>query len=175
MIQEYQLIEDILADYKDLLYKDFSIYKKHVYRIFNYAIYFDNSSENIKKYAIASVFHDIGIWTDSFDYLKPSIVLAIDFLKLNNLENWQKEIALMIANHHKIISYKGSFSKTVNTFRKADWIDVTYGIKKYKMPKTSFKYVQKTFKNNGFHLFLLKQWFAWFLKHPFSSLPMFKW
>jgi len=80
----------------------------------------------------------------------------------------------MIDNHHKISTYKGDFQHTVNTFRKADWIDVVNGIKKFGLSKQDFCQTKKAFSNKGFHLFLLKQWFRWFLKHPFNSLPMFK-
>lgn len=174
MIEKFQTIENILENYKSVLSKDFSVYKNHIYRIFNWSIIIDDNSENIEKYAIASAFHDLGIWTHNFDYLKPSIQLATDYLKENKQENLIVEIALMISNHHKISKYNGEFIKTVETFRKADWIDVTNGLKKYHLSKKYFKNVKKIFSNKGFHLFLVKQSLKWFVKHPFNPLPMFK-
>jgi len=76
MIKHQKIIAIILADYKSIFADDFKVYKNHIYRIFNYAIIFDNSSKNIEKYAITVVFHDIGIWTHSFNYLEPSVELA---------------------------------------------------------------------------------------------------
>lgn len=174
MIQEHQLIETILGGYKIILKKDFPVYRNHIYRIFNYALLLDDDKNNMDKYAIAAVFHDIGIWTDSFDYLEPSIALATEYLNKNDHQDWIEEVSLMIDNHHKISSYKGNNTETVNTFRKADWIDVVNGIKKFNLPKQDYREIQKLFSNKGFHLFLLKQWFQWFFKHPFNSLPMFK-
>lgn len=174
MIINHKTIEKILTNYKTVIGEDFIIYKNHIYRIFNYTLLFDDNKNNIEKYAIAAVFHDIGIWVHSFDYLEPSIALAKEYLIKNNKENWVEEISLMIDNHHKISSYKGDFYHTVNTFRKADWIDVVNGFKKFNVSKQDFYKTQKAFTNKGFHLFLIKQWFQWFLKHPFNSLPMFK-
>ncbi len=174
MIQEYQLIETILADYKIILKNDFSVYRNHIYRIFNYALLLDTNKNNTEKYAIAAVFHDIGIWTHSFDYLKPSIALATEYLNKNNHQDWIEEVSLMIDNHHKMSVYKGKYEKTVEVFRISDLIDVSNGLKKFNIPKQDFSKIQKAFTNNGFHLFLAKQSLKWFIKHPFNPLPMFK-
>ena len=174
MITENKTINAILNQFKTEIDTDLPVYKNHVYRILNYATTLDNNEKNLEKYAIAAAFHDLGIWTHNFDYLKPSIALATTYLKENNLENWTEEIAEIINNHHKITKYKGEF-KTVEIFRKADWIDVINGIKKHNLSKNDFKRIQKEFSKKGFHAFLTKQWFAWFLKHPIKSLPMFKW
>ena len=173
MIKNYITIDKILENYKTIIGKDFSTYTNHVYRIFNFAILLDTNKENIEKYAIAAVFHDLGIWTHSFDYLEPSIALAKNYLEENKQEKWINEISLMIDNHHKITAYKGAY-KTVEVFRKADWIDVINGIKKHNLPKQNFKAIKKEFTNKGFHLFLLKQSLKWFVKHPLNPLPMFK-
>ena len=174
MIQEYKVIEEILTNYKAVLGKDFPVYRNHIYRIFNYAILLDEDKNNIEKYAIAAVFHDIGIWTDSFDYLEPSIALATVYLNENNHQNWIEEVSLMIDNHHKMSVYKGKYENTVEVFRISDLIDVSNGLKKFNVSKQDFSEIQKAFTNKGFHLFLMKQWFQWFLKHPFNPLPMFK-
>ncbi len=173
-MQKVAEIETILTNYKTVIGKDYSVYKNHIYRIYNSCIKLDNNTKNHKKYAIAAVFHDLGIWTHNFDYLKPSINLAKEYLIKNKQENWIDEITLLIDNHHKITEFKGSFEITVNTFRKADWIDVTNGLRLFYFSKNEFKRIKKAFPNKGFHLFLLKQWFKWFLKKPFNSLPMFK-
>jgi hypothetical protein len=174
MIKSNTIIENILSSYKALLAKDYPVYRNHIYRIFNICIQFDNSAENIEKYAIASAFHDIGIWTHNFNYLKPSIKLATQYLKESDKEKWIKEISLLIDNHHKISDFKGEFQETTNTFRKADWMDVTNGLKAFNFSKKEYKNLKKEFSNKGFHLFLTKQWLKWFLKHPLNSLPMFK-
>jgi len=122
MRDEYNLIENILNKNKAHLGKHFDKYKNHVYRVFNLCLILDSNQENVEKYAITSVFHDLGIWTNrTFDYLKPSISQAEKYLIDNNKELLVKEISLMIDMHHKRSKYKGDFEKTVENFRRADW------------------------------------------------------
>ena len=174
IIEQNEYIETILQDFKNELKNDFTIYKNHVYRIFNYACMLDPTKESENKYAIASAFHDIGIWTHSFDYLHPSIGLASEYLEKNKKEQWIEEISLMIDNHHKMSEYKGNYSFSVEIFRKADWIDVTKGRILFNFDKSRYKKVQHIFSSKGFHTFLIKQFLYYFLKHPFNPLPMFK-
>lgn len=168
------LIKTILEDYKIVLGTDFNIYKNHVSRIYSFMILIDTDVVNHDKYAIAAVFHDIGIWTDSFNYLKPSIKLAEKYLIENNQANWVEEISLMISFHHKMSPYKGKFQKTVETFRQADWIDVSMGFMRFEMEKQDYVNGLKLYSNKGFHLFLVKQMLKYFPKNPLNPLPMFK-
>lgn len=174
LIKQNHHIEIVLQQYENYLKNDFHTYKNHVYRIFNIACLFDTLSDNIDKYAIAGVFHDIGIWTHSFDYLEPSIELAQEYLVKIGKEEWIEEISLMIDNHHKMSRYSKKFDQTVEIFRKADWVDVSMGILLFGFESSDFKMIKKTFPTVGFHRFLIKQVFKYFLKHPFNPLPMFK-
>jgi len=174
MVIENKTIDGLLLGYKDVLKTDFQVYRNHVYRIYNYAISLDKDSNNYEKYAIAGVFHDLGIWTHSFDYLEPSIQLARGYLKEIDKQDWTEEISLMIDYHHKMSAYKGELKKTVEIFRKADWIDVIMGIKLFELDKSTYKSVRKQISNKGFHWFLVKQSLKYFVKHPLNPLPMFK-
>jgi len=169
------LIDIILSDFKNDLDIHFKKYRNHVLRIYNYSMLLDDDETNYKKYVIAATFHDLGIWhANTFDYLKPSIELARAYLIKNDKNDWIVEITLMIDMHHKRSFYKGEYEKTVEVFRKADWIDVTLGIKKYGLNKSKIKAIQKEFPNKGFHWFLVKQTFRNLLKNPTNPLPMFK-
>jgi len=174
MIAKNKTIDRILINYKDVLKTDYYVYINHVYRTYNFAILLDNNTENYEKYAIAGVFHDLGIWTHSFDYLEPSIQLAEKYLKKIDKDGWIEEISLLIDNHHKMSTYRGKYEKTVEVFRKADWVDVTMGIKLFGLDRSKYKFVQAAFSNKGFHGFLIKQSFKYFMKHPLKPLPMFK-
>ncbi len=167
-------IDTILETYKSVLKKDFTVYKNHVYRIYNYAVLLDDDVSNYEKYAIAAAFHDIGIWTHSFDYLEPSIQQANAYLEKIDKKEWMEEVSLLIDYHHKISVYHGEFERTVEIFRKADWIDVTLGIKLFELKKAHYKNIQAAITNKGFHWFLIKQSFKYFIKHPLHPLPMFK-
>ena len=169
------IIDRILSNRRSPLGKHYDKYRNHVYRVFNFCLLLDEDQTNKEKYAIASAFHDLGIWTNhTFDYLVPSVQLSKDYLSKVGKREWQQEISLMIDMHHKRSVYQGSYSKTVETFRKADWIDVTQGYKVFGASQTRIKTIQRQFPNEGFHFYLIRQTLKNFLQHPLNPLPMFK-
>jgi hypothetical protein len=88
-------IESIFGQFKHVIGSDFDRYRNHVYRVFNNCLMMDNDQVNIEKYAIASVFHDIGIWTDkTFDYLEPSEYQAKLYLSEKEIKNGLKKSLL---------------------------------------------------------------------------------
>lgn len=169
------VIEHILDLHLADLKQHFQAYRNHVYRVYHLSQMVDNQHSNKDKYAIASAFHDLGIWTENnFDYLEPSVQLAKEYLKKNDREDWIQEISLMINMHHKRTEYLGPFQKTVESFRRADWIDVSLGTIAFEHKRDEIKKISKAFPNNGFHRFLIIQTLRHFMKSPFNPLPMFK-
>ncbi|MFT3678821.1 MAG: HD domain-containing protein [Ferruginibacter sp.] len=169
------IIEDLLTGFRPVLGTDYNKYRNHVYRVFLNCILIDRLEANAEKYAIAAVFHDIGIWTDqTFDYLQPSIRQAEIYLTRINKAAWLDEISLMINWHHKISKYKGMHTETVENFRKADWIDVSLGLLSFDLDRKSINETRKKFPNAGFHLFLIKETVKNFFRHPLNPLPIFK-
>ncbi len=83
-----------------MLKTDYNVYKNHVYRIYNYTVLLDDDTTNYEKYAIAGVFHDLGIWTHFFDYFKPSIQLAKEYLTKINKQDCIEEIAVHSLDNH---------------------------------------------------------------------------
>ncbi|MEI9947265.1 MAG: HD domain-containing protein [Chitinophagaceae bacterium] len=153
-----KIIEDILPRFKPAMGPDYDKYRNHVYRVFLNCLLIDSGENNEEKYAIAAVFHDIGIWTNhTFDYLDPSIEQAKIYLTQTNKTGWLDEISLMIYWHHKISKYKGTHGEIVENFRKADWIDVSLGWLTFKLDKQKIKETRRRFPNAGFHMFLIKQ------------------
>lgn len=168
-------IEDILIKFEPVIGKDIQLYRNHVYRVYLNCLIIDPADENEPKYAIASAFHDIGIWTDhTFDYLSPSIQQVRQHLATINKLEWLEEISSMIYWHHKISRYKGKDELLVETFRKADWIDVSLGFRTYGVNKRKIRENLKTIPNLGFHWFLVKQTLRQLIKEPLRPLPMFK-
>lgn len=175
MPKENTIIEAVLNKNSHHLGKEFNTCKNHVYRVYNLCLVLDNNPENMDKYAVSAVFHDLGIWTaGTFDYLQPSINQAKQHLIDSNKASWIEEISLMIDMHHKRSKYKGDFEKTVEVFRKADWIDVTQGVINFNVDKAKIKAIKRTYPLLGFHQFLLVQSLKHFLKSPLNPLPMFK-
>jgi hypothetical protein len=169
------IIEDLMQKFRPAMGEDYDKYKNHVYRVFLNCLLIDSDKTNEKKYAIAAVFHDIGIWTNhTIDYLDPSIEQAKIYLTETGKQDWREEITGMIYWHHKVTRYKGEHGRTVGSFRKADWIDVSLGLLTFGFDNRKIKENRKGLPNLGFHIFLLKRIIKNFFKHPLNPLPMFK-
>lgn len=174
-MEHNKIIDDLLLVYKPLLGKDYGKYRNHVYRVFGNCLLLDQDKNSTEKYAVAAVFHDIGIWTDdTIDYLEPSVAQARLYLTQTNKSGWVEEITFMIQWHHKVTRYSGKFERSVSVFRKADWIDVSLGLLHFGCDPKAIKDNRRQLPNLGFHLFLLKKVFRNFFRHPFAPLPMFK-
>jgi hypothetical protein len=168
-------LDELLQRFKPVLGKDFEKYHNHVYRVFLNCLLLDEAPGNREKYTVAAVFHDIGIWTNhTFDYLDPSIAQVKIYLDETRRPDWFGEISNMIYWHHKLSAYRGEHGKTVEIFRKADWVDVSLGLLRFGVDPQKAGASRRHFPNAGFHLFLVKQSVRNFFRHPLNPLPVFK-
>lgn len=175
MEQHYEGIENLLQKFSPQLGGDYQRYKNHVCRVYANCLLLDPEKANEEKYAIAAVFHDLGIWTDhTLDYLDPSVAQAKTYLQEIGKDGWSEEIALMIYWHHKMSPYKGKYQEVVENFRKADWIDVSVGLLSFGVDKNTLRQNRKQLPNLGFHWFLIRGTFKNLFRHPLNPLPMFK-
>lgn len=174
MVPPNATIDGLLERYRPSVGADHARYHNHVQRVFHNCLLLDADPSNAEKYAVAAVFHDIGIWTDwTFDYLAPSIAQAEAYLIKSGRAEWVTEIGAMVHWHHKLGPYQGPHERTVETFRRADWMDVSLGLLTYGADKRALRLNRKAFPNLGFHGFLVKQALKRFLRHPLDPLPMF--
>jgi len=151
---------------------DFAAYRNHVYRTLNLCVAIAGRVE-IEKIAVASAFHDLGIWTDrTFDYLPPSIALAQRYLAGRGREDWIPEVERMIGDHHKITASAADPGSLVEAFRRADWIDVTRGIRRFGVPRPFVARLFATWPSAGFHRRLVALTLDRLRSHPLSPLPM---
>jgi hypothetical protein len=151
---------------------DFFAYRNHVYRIVNLCVAIAGSSE-VDKIAVAAVFHDLGIWVNgTFDYIAPSIALAHEYLIAQAREDWTAEIESMIADHHKITSSTTGADSLVEAFRRADWIDVTRGLRRFGVPRPFVGHLFAVWPSAGFHWRLFTLTLDRFRSHPLTPLPM---
>ena len=165
-------IDDVLSDHATALRDDFVSYRNHVYRIVNLGVAIVGPGE-LEKIAVAAVFHDLGIWTHgTFDYLAPSIALARDYLVARAREDWIAEIEEMIADHHKITQSTADPHSLIEAFRRADWIDVTRGLRGFGIPRPFVARLFATWPSAGFHWRLLTLTGDRFRSHPLTPLPM---
>ena len=126
-------IDEVLHDHASALGHDFIAYRNHVYRVVNLCSRDRGRRDvDLEKIAVAAVFHDLGIWTNkTFDYIAPSVALAREYLAAHGRADWIAEIEGMIADHHKITPSRANHGSLVEPFRRADWIDVTRGLRTF--------------------------------------------
>jgi hypothetical protein len=170
-------VEDVLDDHASELGHDFIAYRNHVYRVINLCLAIVGDSRvELDKIAVAAVFHDLGIWTNhTFDYIAPSVAIARKYLAARGMADWIPEIEAMIVDHHKVTPSRASPQSLVEPFRRADWIDVSLGLRRFGLPRPFIAAVTTTWPNAGFHRRLVQLTIDRFWKHPLSPLPMVKW
>lgn len=171
------LIEEILAGWRDRIGDDYLGYRGHVYRMFNFCLLLHPCTEEEKnKLAIAACFHDIGFWSaHTVDYIPPSLSELRAYLLETGRQVWSEEIGLMVEMHHKVRPYRNDRYPLVELFRKADLVDFSLGFFKFGIPSSCVSDVKQAIPNDGFHRFLMKGAREWFTKHPFSPPPFMKW
>ncbi|HIJ77909.1 MAG: hypothetical protein OEY01_01200 [Desulfobulbaceae bacterium] len=170
------VIDHILDDWRSDLGADYIAYRNHCYRVYNFCYGLSGAKRiNEEKIGISAAFHDLGIWTArSFDYLEPSKNLAREYLMRSGRPEMVAEIEAMIDNHHKLTAYPKNSDWLVEPFRKADWVDISMGVLKFKLQQTFVRNVLTFFPNNGFHKRLGELTLQRMRRHPFSPLPMMK-
>jgi HD domain len=185
-------VEEVLDNHTSELGHDLIAYRNHVYRVVNLCLAIVGDSRvELEKIAVAAVFHDLGIWTNhTFDYIAPSVAIAREHLAARGMADWIPEIEAMIVDHHKVTpsranphpstTARGALSgvegqSLVESFRRADWIDVTRGLRSFGLPRPFLAAVAATWPSAGFHRRLVELTIDRFWKHPLNPLPMVKW
>ncbi|HEX5658339.1 MAG TPA: hypothetical protein VFX59_14150 [Polyangiales bacterium] len=168
-------LDAILEQHSDALGADLTPYRNHAYRVINLcAALSSDEPARLEKMQIAVAFHDLGIWTDrTFDYLVPSLQRAHAYLTTHNRE-WQPEIEAMILEHHKLRTYRAQPDWLVEAFRRADWVDVTYGARAFGLPRSLVRDLFARYPDTGFHRRLVQLTLQRTASHPFSPLPMMR-
>ncbi len=176
IFNNHEIIDRLFKEWHSRLGRDFVAYRNHVYRVFNFSSAIASATgDNLEKLAIASAFHDIGIWLDNtFDYLEPSIQRASAFLIVHSRDSWSAEIGNIIRQHHKISTWRGPEMALVEAFRRADWLDVCLFAIPTRLPISFLAEVLSKFPREGFHGRLMALSFSWVRQHPLRPLPMFR-
>jgi hypothetical protein len=177
IVLKFPRVADVLQSFAASIGNDFVGYQNHVHRVLNYFMAINGSeSELPMAVLVAAPFHDLGIWTHStFDYIAPSVRLAKAHLVEHELESLTSEVELLITEHHKLLPYDGPFAKTVENYRKADWIDVSLGLVNFGLPRGFVRSVKAAFPDGGFHRRLVELAGLRLLRSPSSPLPMVHW
>ncbi len=171
------LLDALLQPYVGLLGRRFPAYRNHVCRVASFhCLLAPTQGAALERLAIATAFHDLGIWTTrSLDYIEPSVALATSHLRENGREEWIGEVAAMIRHHHQVTACPLEAGQETEAFRCADWIDVSAGALRFGLPRAAVRQVRAQYPGAGFHRFLLAQSAKRMLTHPLRPLPMFRW
>lgn len=183
IVQRYPLIDELLDARRSVfggpdMDKVFVGYRNHAYHILNFARqWIEPSPRSDDKLAIAAVFHDIAAWPGgNLDYLEPSADQAEAYLDSVGLADWKPEMRLMIEMHHKITAYTGTRQEWVEPVRRADWCDVSFGLRSFGLPKSFVQEIGKEFPIAPFYPgHVYKASFFWLLRHPLNPLPILRW
>jgi hypothetical protein len=170
------IVDGVLDHYATALGHDFIAYRNHVHRVVNLCVAVTGGSrDDLDKIAVAAAFHDLGIWTNhTFDYIAPSVSLAREYLAARSRADWIPEIEAMISNHHKIMRARAHPDWLVEGFRRADWIDVSCGFRRFGVARPFIELLFATWPSAGFHWRLVQLTVDRFRTHPLSPLPMVK-
>ena len=130
----------------------YDAYKAHVYRVVNFArALAPYGPDRDDKLAIAAAFHDLAAF-DTLDYLVPSIEAQDAWLHETGRVNWSDELALMVAQHHRLSRYgrTRAHAPLVEAFRRADLVDVSQGRIRFGIPSSYVEEVRAAFDASVF-------------------------
>jgi hypothetical protein len=155
ILRSLPLVDEILESHRDRAHGDadgYDAYRAHVYRVVNFARALRPSEPDSQdKLAIAAAFHDLAAFT-TLDYLVPSIAAQDAWLQETGRENWSDELALVIAEHHRLSRYGPTrpHAPLVESFRRADLVDVSQGLIRFGLPRSYVKEVRAAFDASVF-------------------------
>ncbi len=178
IIRESRAIESLLEGFESRFpsRSDFQGYVNHCLRMLNVALALcEDEPDRREKIEIALAFHDLTIFPDrTLDYLESSAELARQHLAAIGRHEWSEEITLMIAKHHKIGAYTGKSANLVEAFRKADWLDVTYGLRRYGLPRRWVRSLYRALPLCRFPRTVFGLIPIYMVRHPRNPLPNFR-
>lgn len=151
----------------------FEGYRNHAHRVHNFARAIASFSPEDEA-AIAAAFHDLCAF-DGLDYLEPSIEEAAAYLRETGRAEWDREVALTIAFHHRVRPYGGEAARLVEPFRRADWNDFTMGLVRAGIPRELRRAADAEFPVGDFvPKAVTKLALGWVPRHPLRPLPPFR-
>ena len=173
----FPAVDALLEPFAGALGQDFEGYRNHVTRVLHFQFAISPQLRDApEQVLVAAAFHDLGIWTgNTFDYIRPSRRLAREYLSVRGLAHHAAEVEAIIERHHKLRPYRGPFTRSVESFRQADLVDVSLGLVCSGIERRYIAAVRSAFPNAGFHKRLLALTARQFLRTPLRPLPMVQW
>lgn len=176
MLDRLPVLDAILQRHAGVLGRDHHPYRHHAYRVANlHWCLLPGTAQDLYVLSVAAACHDLGIWTEgTFDYLAPSQAVARDYLIAEQQADLVPVVLAMIENHHRIGAVPDNVDPRVEAFRRADWIDVSLGLRRFDIRREDFRKIVRRFPRLGFHLRLVQFSLRHGLRHPLRPLPMLR-
>ncbi|MBO9716148.1 MAG: hypothetical protein J7507_04905 [Pseudoxanthomonas sp.] len=176
MIVDLPVVDSVLERHAERIAADLPAYRNHVYRLINLMDAMAPIGANeYPAVATAAVFHDIGLWTaGTWDYLPPSVAAAEQWLREAGQAALVPLVRAMIENHHKLLPCPAGTDPRVENFRRADWCDVSLGLRRGGVPAARYRQILGHFPAHGFHRRLLALGVQLGWRRPWRPLPMFR-
>ena len=166
-----EIVDAVLARHASDLGDSAPTYRNHVLRSLNYQELLQGRDVTSEA-ALAWAVHDLGIWTaGTFDYLDPSAALAERYADELGVTQPERSVQ-MVQQHHKLRAHA---DEEIETFRKADLIDVSRGLIRFGISRSEVRAVVRALPYCGFHRFLAKGLTAHAVRHPTKPAPMMRW
>jgi len=155
---------------------DFLGYQNHCLRMLNVCLALsEDEPDRLEKLEIALAFHDLTIFPHkTLDYLGSATVLAREYLATTDKAKWGEEIGLMIKNHHKVKKYAGPNANLVEAFRKADWVDVSFGALRFGLERSWVRALHRALPVYTFPRTMVPVICKYMITHLTNPLPNFK-
>ncbi len=171
---EHPRIDEILDAFGAALATDRTAYRGHVYRVFHACCAItDAGDDRDDAIALASAFHDLGIWSDAtVDYLPPSARRLREHLEATGRHALADELERMVLLHHKLTPCRGPDDRRVEAFRRADLFDLTFGLVRFGLPRAWVRELYAAFPTAGFQRRVLRLVGGHAIGHPLRPLPM---
>ena len=176
MIADLPVVDSVLERRANRIGGDLPAYRNHVYRIVNLMeAMAPVGPADSPAVGAAAVFHDIGLWTaGTWDYIPPSVAAAEQWLREAGQAALVPVVRAMIENHHKLLPCPAGTTRLAENFRRADWCDVSLGLRPGGVPATRYRQILDRFPAHGFHRRLLALAIRHGWRQPWRPLPMFR-
>jgi hypothetical protein len=170
-VTTHPIVNAVLDKHRDALGDDLLTYRNHVYRCITYQqILLGFSIPDVA--ALAWAVHDLGIWTAStFDYLAPSADLGVQHADEFGVTDTD-QLRALVCEHHRL---RRAHDRLTETFRQADLIDVSRGLLRRRIGRSTVRAAVNDLPYCGFHAFLAKGLTGYAARHPLRPMPMMRW
>lgn len=178
VLHTHPLVEEILDGHREHAMGDergWASYRGHVYRVFNLArVLVPDHRYRDDKLAIAAAFHDIDVFS-SLNYLGPSIHTMDAWLRRTGRDAWAEELAVVVAEHHRLFPCRGPHAELAEAFRRADVNDVSQGVIRAGLPRAHVRAVRKEIDVDVFFTRTVPRAIArQLIRHPLDPFPILR-